>query len=124
MDNKFAHEVIQGLDAIKPLQEISYKAHKLKGDSIIQNPLAFAKEAVKHFYGMETGSLLIDLDFEKRHTEYFYKHLVENSKGEGFTELEEVRKASKAYAEAIARYTTAKANESFKEYLEEVEGRI
>ena len=122
-EKKVAQDILDGLDAIIPLQEISYKTHKLRGESVMSNPIAFAKESVRHFYGMETGNLLIDLDFEKRHLGYFYQHLVNNSKGEGFKELEEVRTASRAYIEAIDRYTHAKNKEAVMEYLAEEEGK-
>lgn len=123
-ERRFAKEVIKGLDEIKALQTLRYETLKLKGQSGISNPLAFAKETINHFYGLETPNLLIDLHFESKHMAMFVDHLINHSRGDGFKELQEVRKAAQNYHQAIDNYLKVKDNEAFQEYLKDLEGKV
>lgn len=122
MGKEFGQEVLDGLEELAKLQEIRNVGHKLRGDEyFMRNPLVFAKEAVKHFYGLETDNLLIDLHFEGQHLENFYNHLVEHSHGEDAMELSEIRLAIKAYKVALENYIIIKDNEAYEEFLKEME---
>lgn len=123
-EREFAVELNKALDEMIVLQELRYKAHKLRGENTISNPLAFAKETVNHFYGLETSNFLIDLYFESKHLDYFMDHVLKHSRGEGYKELQDVRIAAEAYKRAIDAYSKVKDDEAFQEYIKDLEGKV